>query len=448
MNKKLEWHTEQRKISALIPWEKNPRQMTEKQAKDLRISLERFNLISIPAIDTDNTIISGHQRMKIMQLLGRGDEIIDVRVPNRKLTEAEVEEANLRENKNVGEWDFDALASFDVDMLKGVGWLDEELTDIFQLDMPGGGEGNTDPDEGNTDPDEVPDPPNEPKSKYGDIYQLGKHRLMCGDSTKREDVERLMAGEKADMVFTSPPYADQREYHIGSFSWDKLMLSVFGNIVSLIADDHTHILVNLGLSHKNRAVDVYWEGWLKVMSDQGYPLFGWYVWDKGSGMPGEWSGRLAPAYEFIFHFNKRCGSVNKWVETKYDEMTPERIKHTKKSTKFRKKDGSREQIHSLDTVGQPYKIPDSVIRVSRAVTGGTVYADHPAVYPVYLPEFGCRTWTKEDDLVFEPFGGSGSTLIACERTNRRCCLMEIDPVYVDIIIARWEDYTGQKAVKI
>lgn len=136
MINKLEWHTEQRKVSDLIPWEKNPRQMTERQAKDLRTSLERLNLISIPAIDTDNTIVSGHQRMKIMQLLGRSEEIIDVRVPNRKLTSKELEEANLRENKNTGEWDFDMLASFDTDLLLDVGWSEDELKDAFHLNLP------------------------------------------------------------------------------------------------------------------------------------------------------------------------------------------------------------------------------------------------------------------------------------------------------------------------
>lgn len=132
----LIWHTEQRRVDDLIPWGPNPRQMTEKQAADLKKSLERFNLMSIPVIDSDNTIVSGHQRMKIMQLLGRGEEIIDVRVPNRKLTDKELEEANLRENKNTGEWDFDLLASFDADLLLDVGWTDEELKDMFQLNMP------------------------------------------------------------------------------------------------------------------------------------------------------------------------------------------------------------------------------------------------------------------------------------------------------------------------
>lgn len=132
---KLIWHTEQRKVNDLIPFEANPRKMTEKQANDLRKSLERLNLIDIPAIDIDNTIISGHQRMKIMQLLDRGDEIIDVRVPNRKLTDQEIIEANLRLNKNLGEWDYDMLANFDEEILKDVGWAENDLDFIFQTDL-------------------------------------------------------------------------------------------------------------------------------------------------------------------------------------------------------------------------------------------------------------------------------------------------------------------------
>ncbi len=133
----LDWHTEQRRISDLIPWTKNPRRMTDKQASDLRTSLERLNLMSIPVVDLDNTIISGHQRMKIMQLLGRGEEIIDVRVPNRKLTDDEFKEANIRENKNLGEWNFDLLAeNFEPCELEIIGFSDEELKDIFQLEMP------------------------------------------------------------------------------------------------------------------------------------------------------------------------------------------------------------------------------------------------------------------------------------------------------------------------
>lgn len=137
--KKLEWHTEQIRINDLIPFEGNPRQITKKQVHDLKKSLEKFNIVDIPAMDIDRKVIGGHQRQKILQLLGRGDEMTDVRVPNRKLTDEEFLELNLRLNKNVAEWDFDMLANFDEAMLKEVGWTDEEMGFMFQTDMKGPG---------------------------------------------------------------------------------------------------------------------------------------------------------------------------------------------------------------------------------------------------------------------------------------------------------------------
>lgn len=126
---RLKWHTEQRIINDLIPYEENPRTITEKQKNDLEESLKRFDLMSIPVINTNNIIISGHQRMKILQLLDRGNEEIDVRVPNRKLNDDEVKEANLRENKNVASWDFNMLADFDEELLLDVGFTEEEIGD-------------------------------------------------------------------------------------------------------------------------------------------------------------------------------------------------------------------------------------------------------------------------------------------------------------------------------
>jgi len=139
---KLIWHCEKRKVSDLVPWEQNPRQMTAKQVEDLKLSLERLNLIDIPAIDTDGILVGGHQRCKILIMLGRGDEEIDVRVPNRKLTEEEFKEANLRLNKNLGEFDPDLLVNFDTNLLKFVGFSDEELTSMFQLELGGNNSGS------------------------------------------------------------------------------------------------------------------------------------------------------------------------------------------------------------------------------------------------------------------------------------------------------------------
>lgn len=127
-NEKLVWHTEQRKISDLVPFEQNPRKMTEEQIRQLSESLNRFNLVEIPAIDTDNKIVAGHQRLKVMSILGRGEEIIDVRVPNRKLTESEFKEYLVRSNKNTGDWDFDMLANvFDNTNLMEWGFTPGEL---------------------------------------------------------------------------------------------------------------------------------------------------------------------------------------------------------------------------------------------------------------------------------------------------------------------------------
>jgi len=256
------------------------------------------------------------------------------------------------------------------------------------------------------------------------------HKVLCGDSTSTADVEKLMSGEKADMVFTSPPYSDRRKYKIGSFDWDELMNGVFTCTFSVVKET-THILVNLGLVHKNRQVDMYWNAWLKYMEDAGYPLFGWYIWDKTYGLPGEWSGRLAPAFEFIFHFNRKTDSCNKWIETK---ETSRNRKHSK-SPGMRDADGTVGKWYSHDKTGQDFKVPDSVIRITSASTAG-------------WPEFGCKTWTQEGDIVYEPFAGSGTTIIACDKTKRQCRAMEIAESYIDIAVARYVKFAGNVGIRL
>lgn len=125
----LVWHTEERIINDLIPFELNPRQISDEQKKNLTKSIVKFNLVEIPAIDLDNKIIAGHQRLNIMKLIGRGEEKTDVRVPNRKLTDEEFKEYNVRSNKNTGDWDMDILLnSFDVESLKDWGFSEKELS--------------------------------------------------------------------------------------------------------------------------------------------------------------------------------------------------------------------------------------------------------------------------------------------------------------------------------
>jgi hypothetical protein len=139
---KLFWHTEKRRVKDLIPFEMNPRKLNSDQVKQLKESIEKFNLVEIPVIDLDNKIIAGHQRCTILCMLDRGNEMIEVRVPNRKLTSDEFMEYNIRSNKNIGEWDFNVLANFNIELLKISGFTQNELNISFGLDLDNFGEKN------------------------------------------------------------------------------------------------------------------------------------------------------------------------------------------------------------------------------------------------------------------------------------------------------------------
>lgn len=412
----MKWITEKRKINDLIPYAANPRQMTDKQNKDLTKSLEKFDLVEIPAINTDGTILAGHQRLRIMQTLGRGNEEIDVRVPDRLLTEKEVQEYNIRSNKNTGEFDFDILAnSFDTSDLLDWGFDEKDLkidTDIEEDDFD-------------------TTPPIDPVTKIGDLYQLGNHRLLCGDAKEQNSVDILFAGEQPRLVVTSPPYADARTYNIGSFDWDELMRDVANTFHKFTKFD---ALINLGQLHRDGEVWFYWHDWIDHMRKCGYPLFGLYIWDKVGAVPGDYKGRLATRHEWIFHFrNGDLGSANKSVVANGTKGV---------SKTFRQKDGSLKAAKSPEKAGQPYRISDSIIVQASERNNKS---GHPAVYPVRFVSELVMAYSTMGNVIYDPFGGSGSTLIACEQLGRTCYMMEIDPKYCDVIVKRWETLTGKKA---
>lgn len=284
---------------------------------------------------------------------------------------------------------------------------------------------------------EVPAIP--PRCQYGDVWQLGEHRLLCGDSTKAQEVASLFGSEQFALCFTSPPYSNQRSYKIGAFDWHSMMCGAFDQIIAHGKPD-CHILVNLGLKHENRQVDMYWFQWLMYCSARDWPLFGWYVWDQGSGLPGEWGGRLAPSHEFVFHFNRQLHYPNKWFKTKEASQRPR-----SKYTALRDPNGVVPLSDSPQKYGQLYKVPDSVIRITREQSRDIHTSSHPAVFPVALPEFILKTWSQPADLVYEPFSGSGTSIIAAERLHRRCYAIDIEPTYNDLCIERWQRLTGKHA---
>jgi DNA modification methylase len=266
----------------------------------------------------------------------------------------------------------------------------------------------------------------------------GGHRLLCGDSTSADDIARLMDGQEADICFTSPPYAQQRDYKSGPQDWDALMQGVF----SILPVKHdAQVLVNLGLVHRDGEWVPYWDGWIEWMRTAGWRRFGWYVWDQGSGMPGDWNGRLAPSHEFIFHFNRVAERARKTVEKK-----PEFVKVRKAGRTMRHKDGTLRPFTNDLASSQPTKIPDGVIRVVRYVSPPGRIIDHPAIFPVGLAAEMLTAFSDPAELAFEPFAGSGTQIVAGEANARRCYAVEIAPAYVDVAVKRWSEFTGRAAV--
>lgn len=274
--------------------------------------------------------------------------------------------------------------------------------------------------------------PAEAITQTGDLYALGPHRLLCGDSTNKSHVARLMDGAQAHLVFTSPPYGQQRDYGKAITDWDRLMTGVFANLP--ITEDG-QVLVNLGLIHSEGEWIPYWSHWLDAMRKHEWKRFGLYVWDQGPGMPGEWHGRLAPAFELLFHFNKKSRRPNK-------------TKDCTLAGKIREGEGGvRLADGSIDTythAGRPIsekKIPDNVIRAMRQK--GTV-GGHPAPFSVGFAKEIVEAYSAAGEHVFEPFTGSGTTILAAHELGRICYGMELEPKYCDIILARFERVTGMK----
>lgn len=271
------------------------------------------------------------------------------------------------------------------------------------------------------------------KTRLGQVWSLGRHRVMCGDSRSADDVSKLMNGEQADLCFTSPPYDQQRTYRDDSSQavkdWFSLMVGVFQN---LPMNDSGQVLVNLGLVHRNCEVVPYWDPWIQQMRSNGWRRFAWYIWDKVTSMPGDWNGRLAPTFEFVFHFNRSAVKPVKTRETKcHGQMI--------NGSTYRRKDGGLSRFNHNGRPIQQFAIPDSIVRVSPNSSGMNAYG-HPAPFPVKFAEYFLKAWPGR---IYEPFCGSGATIIAAENTGNTAYGMELSPAYLAITLQRFVDQTGQ-----
>jgi DNA modification methylase len=370
----------QHNINDLVFAEYNPRQLTKDQYKNLKDSIKRFGLVDPIIINTnkdrENIVIGGHQRLKIAKDLNI-DKIPCVELD---LTIDQEKELNVRLNKNTGEWDWDALGNyFDVESLIDWGFTNEEL----QFETPDV--------VGLTDEDEIPEKVT-PRTKLCDIWILGSHKLLCGDATIKEDVERLLDGKKADMVFTDPPYGINEK---GDRTARKTGLAKNHNFKDFIDDSIDYAVKSYSLLDTYDIPIQIWFGanyycHFLPMSNN------WLVWDK----------RVEDKMS-----DNQSDCELAWVKT--NKSSVRIFRHLWRGFN---KDSERNQP-----------------RV------------HPTQKPIALAEWCFENYGKPK-TVLDLFLGSGSTLIACEKTNRKCYGMELDPAYCDVIVQRWEDYTGKKAI--
>jgi DNA modification methylase len=410
----------------LIPYENNTKTHPPEPVDRIAESIKRFGWQQPIVVDRDNVVIIGHGRLMAAKQLML-DTVPVVHADN--LTENEAQALRLADNKtNESPWDFGkleeelaALSIAGIDMTAfGFADLEDEFADAKKT----------------VEEDIIPETPEEPKAKRGEIYRLGNHRLMCGDSTDEKDIAALMDGKKGRMLFTSPPYSDMREYEGGKD------LSV-DNLAQFIAKYRPHTdyqCVNLGIQRKNNDIFEYWNEYIRIARECGYKMLAWNVWDKGeAGSIGNQSAFSPIRHEWVFVFGTSFFETNLTVEKKKESVIHGKVVHTN-----RQSDGTL-TLTTKGDMSKPYKQMESVLFIS-PVKQRELQNLHPATFPVELPAEYIKAMSDENDIVIEPFGGSGTTLIACEQLGRQCRVMELEPKYVDVIIQRWETLTGEKAV--
>lgn len=415
-------------IDTIKPYENNAKLHPDEQIQQIKSSIEQFGMDD-PIGIWKNEIVEGHGRYIACKELGMTE------VPVIKLDHLTNEE---RKAYALAHNQLTMNSGFDIDI------LNEELLNFDTIDMSEFGFFiETEETEEELIEDKPPAPPEEPKSKMGDIYQLGNHRLMCGDSTNREMVQQLINGEKIDLIVTDPPYNVNygninktgygKEKHNGrpiendnmdEESFYQFLLAVFQNAFEVTKEGGAFYVW-----YASKSVVSF----QTAIEDAGYIVKQELIWNKNAFTLGrqDYQWKHEPCLygwkEGASHYFINDRSQTTVIE---DEIDLDKLK----------KEEMRELLEEL----LKDKVPTTIINENKP----TVNDLHPTMKPIKLLARLIKNSSRENENVLDLFGGSGSTLITSEQLNRRCFMMEYDPHYVDVIIERWENLTGEKAIKL
>lgn len=382
----INWHTETRKLSNLKANKKNPRKLSENDAFHLRTSLEKFGLDDKIIINLDDTIIGGHQRKKVLQNMGIKE--VEVLVPDRELTEKECDEFNIRLNRNAGEWDWDILANeWNIDELVAWGFNPEEfsLPPVEEIISE--------------DDDFEEELPEKAQTILGDVYELGSHKLICGSATSVDDIKKLLGEEQVDLVLTDPPYnvayvgktkdaLTIENDQLSDVGFEELLRDFYVNAFSILKEGS-----GIYVFH----ADLEGEKFRRYFRESGLKLTQCLIWEKNSMVMGrqDYHWQHEPCL-----YGWKPGASHNWYSDR-------------KQTTLLKFDRPQRN------------------------------AEHPTMKPLPLIGYLIQNSSKQGDLIFDFFLGSGTTLIAAEQLNRRCYGCELDPKYCDVIVNRWKNWMNK-----